>query len=317
MINIENLICKRGLGMIMYTDSRRSIIDQLSEEDNIEIGTQYKSDYLMNHYGITTNQYYNICINGDINYSPICACPKCENVVKFRTLSVGYYKYCCKSCTMIGKTMPVEQIEKMRKTKTGVSLTPEHRAAIVKGRIGIRHSESAKENMRKARINIINGPWTDKHYEGHKNFGESGGVFGIMYANPEKYDISKLGQNSRFKSGVFSSLKSNRCYYRSSYELKLMEILEEDSSVVSFFMEPFLIPYVGLDKKNHKYIPDCLIKYVNNVNVLVEVKPERLLNTPTNILKFEAGKEYCKNNNMEYVIWTEKELFINKKNVIR
>jgi hypothetical protein len=39
-----------------------------------------------------------------------------------------------------------------------------------------------------------------------------------------------------------------------------------------------------------------------------EIKPKKLLSLNLNVLKFSAGIEFAKNNNMEYCIVTEDEL---------
>ena len=316
MINKEDLACRRSFGKILYTESRRSIIDQLSEKENKIIGTQYKIQYFKENYNINEIEYYNICVFGDINYSPKCKSTICNNLVKFRCFSMGYYDYCCKKCSRREQIISPEQKEKFAHCNRGRKLTPEHIAKVIASRIGTHHSEEAKEHMRQARLKVGFIPWSDQKRESMKSFLESGGVFGKMYANPDKYDISKLCGKNQFKSGNFESKKSDKNYhYRSSYELRMMEILESDPIVVEFTMEPFSIQYIGIDNKKHKYIPDCLVEYTDNTFSLIEIKPERRITESINILKFKAAEKYCELNNMKFIIWTEKDLFI--KNVVK
>jgi len=311
MIDKNSLVCKKSFGEILYTDSKRSIIDQLSD-DNIIIGTQYKTKYFKETYNINEIEYYNICVKGDIYYTQKCNSSVCNNLVKFRGLSVGYYNHCCKKCSRREQIISTEQKEKFAHCNKGKKLSPEHIQKIIDKRIGTHHSEEAKENMRKARLNIGFIPWSEEKRESMKNFLKSGGVFGKMYANPKKYDLSKLHGKNQFKSGVFESKKSTKkCYYRSSYELKLLEILEDDINVIKITVEPFSIIYEGIDQKNHRYLPDCLVELIDHSKILIEVKPERLLNTEKNILKINAGVEYCKSHNIEFSVLTEKELWNN------
>ena len=68
------------------------------------------------------------------------------------------------------------------------------------------------------------------------------------------------------------------------------------------------IKYLDTNGKLRYYIPDFLI----NNKILEEIKPLVLVNSPTfnNNLKQSAAIEYCKENNLEYRIITEKELKI-------
>lgn len=68
----------------------------------------------------------------------------------------------------------------------------------------------------------------------------------------------------------------------------------------------------------HNYVPDFLVDTI----YLEEIKPKNLLNLKLNKIKFKAGKKYCKENNLNYLIITEnilkdylsKALIIHNKN---
>lgn len=71
-------------------------VDQL-KEDRTLIWNGYIEGYLNNTYGITSQQYYNLIVNGDIN-SPN-RCPICQNPTNYiGRLSRGYHETCSPSC---------------------------------------------------------------------------------------------------------------------------------------------------------------------------------------------------------------------------
>ena len=72
----------------------------------------------------------------------------------------------------------------------------------------------------------------------------------------------------------------------------------------------FYLDYI-LDGINRHYIPDLLIKYADDSKLLVEIKPSYKVNSEECIAKFSAAASYCSNNNMNFVVWTEKDLFAN------
>jgi len=110
-----------------------------------------------------------------------------------------------------------------------------------------------------------------------------------------------------YKQGKFYSLKNNRqLHYRSSYELQAYKIFEKDDKVISYENEPFSIRYKDKNNIERGYRPDVLVIYVNGKKDLVEIKPKKFLQE--NILKFEIGRKYADENNMNFVIMTEDDL---------
>jgi|TARA_B100001245_G_scaffold106914_1_gene78011 hypothetical protein len=116
--------------------------------------------------------------------------------------------------------------------------------------------------------------------------------------------------------------------YRSSYELKFMNWCDLNESVKGWASEEVAIPYRNpLDNKVHKYMVDFYIQ-VDKKKYLVEVKPERFTKPPetqkrktkryiqevaqygVNEAKWKSAKDFCKKQNMEFMIITEKELGI-------
>ena len=116
--------------------------------------------------------------------------------------------------------------------------------------------------------------------------------------------------------------------YRSSYELKFMNWCDLNESVKGWASEEVAIPYRNpLDNKVHKYMVDFYIQ-VDKKKYLVEVKPERFTKPPetqkrktkryiqevaqygVNEAKWKSAKDFCKKQNMEFMIITEKDLGI-------
>src|SRR5208282_46921 len=101
--------------------------------------------------------------------------------------------------------------------------------------------------------------------------------------------------------GTISTQKGEIITFRSEYELTYINKLEGDSTVVKFLYEPFRIPYTFQDKER-VYIPDFLVSYTSGDKELVEVKPAALVNDAMNRSKFEAARDYCKEQGIKFSI---------------
>lgn len=123
--------------------------------------------------------------------------------------------------------------------------------------------------------------------------------------------------------------------YRSSWELKLMVRLDTDPRFLKWASEEFIIPYISpVDNRPHRYFVDFIVQYKNRngevKKAAVEVKPDAQTRPPkqpkrvtkrfvesvqtyaVNEAKWKAATEWCKNQNMDFIILTEKELGITK-----
>jgi hypothetical protein len=114
--------------------------------------------------------------------------------------------------------------------------------------------------------------------------------------------------------------------YRSMWERHCFKWCDENPKVKYWSSEEVVIPYLyEVDKKIHRYFMDLKIVYESGKTVLVEIKPAKELSPPTgnrrtkryiiegytyikNINKWEAAKEYAKDQGWGFEIWTEKEL---------
>ena len=125
-------------------------------------------------------------------------------------------------------------------------------------------------------------------------------------------------------------------YYRSSYELKMFQYCDLRENIIYWESEEKTIPYLDpITGRWKRYFPDIFIKYKDNEGnirkALIEIKPQKDLIEPEknpkrktkswvyrvqmwarNQAKWSAAKEWCKDRNVEFRIFTEKELFNSK-----
>ena len=105
---------------------------------------------------------------------------------------------------------------------------------------------------------------------------------------------------------------------------------DRNENIIEWSSEEFAIPYKNpFDGKTHRYYPDFLVKCKIGPDiktVLIEVKPSKYLKPPNrnrkktksylyevreygrNRAKWEAAKKYCAKKDMDFLIWTEKDL---------
>ena len=138
---------------------------------------------------------------------------------------------------------------------------------------------------------------------------------------PKCGDISRL-ENSNYITGQYIPKYQEKYsgefepIYRSSYELKAFQMIEEDENILKWESETIVIPY-ELDGNINNYIVDLKIETKNGIK-LIEIKPKCKLYKPKydyllnewemNQAKWDAAKDYCKESGCGFEIWTEKEL---------
>ena len=135
--------------------------------------------------------------------------------------------------------------------------------------------------------------------------------------NPEKYkgDLSKIE-------------------FRSSWEIKMFNWLDLNPCVIQWSSEEVIIPYFDpCQNKMRRYFVDiwAMIKTSEGIKkFLIEIKPDKFTKEPvppkrktkryieevmqyaTNTAKWEAANKVCKENDMQFLILTEKHLGITK-----
>lgn len=125
---------------------------------------------------------------------------------------------------------------------------------------------------------------------------------------------------------------ANNIIYRSTWEIKVMNYLDENPNVIWWGSEELPIPYLSpIDKKKHRYFPDFIAKMKKSdgtvMTYVIEVKPEKQTQPPTqkrktktylqeavtyeiNKAKWYAAEEFCKDHGWHFLILTEKHLGI-------
>ncbi len=111
--------------------------------------------------------------------------------------------------------------------------------------------------------------------------------------------ISKAIKEGRFHpeshciSGEFYSKKNKKSlHYRSQLELNWYKVLEKQTKVKKYQVEPCIIPY-EFEGSTHHYLPDLRIVYTDGSSELVEIKPESEFNDPKNQAKWIVATEWC------------------------
>ena len=117
--------------------------------------------------------------------------------------------------------------------------------------------------------------------------------------------------------------------YRSNWERRFMVYCDKNDDIVFWASEELPIPYYNpVTKKVHRYFPDFIIKTSKGKRFMIEIKPAKYLEPPKpqakrtkrffgeqvefikNQAKWKAASAYCEDQNMEFKVFTEKELGI-------
>jgi hypothetical protein len=121
----------------------------------------------------------------------------------------------------------------------------------------------------------------------------------------------KRKKRGRYQRGEYVSTKTGNLYkYRSGWEEKFMVYLDSNPAVKHWTYEQTVIEYVSniRTKKVRRYYPDFYIKYQDDNEEIVEIKPKRKLEQTIIKKKASAAELWCKSHGMTYVILTEIEL---------
>lgn len=141
--------------------------------------------------------------------------------------------------------------------------------------------------------------------------------------------MSKYSQGEFIPKNPSKIVGNARIFYRSSWELTVMSLLDTHPNVIQWASESVTIPYINpLTGRRHTYIPDFLILYKDKNGrqraELIEVKPSKeaiaenarskrdkaalIINTA----KWASAVQWCKKNGINFRILTEREIYINK-----
>jgi len=121
--------------------------------------------------------------------------------------------------------------------------------------------------------------------------------------------------------------------YRSSWELSVMQMCDENAAIQNWASESIKIPYKDpLTGKNTVYVPDFLVVFVDKNNnrkaEIWEIKPANQTlkehvgknkynqaQYVRNMVKWAAATNYCKNHKMTFRIITEHDLYHTGKKI--
>ena len=109
-----------------------------------------------------------------------------------------------------------------------------------------------------------------------------------------------------FKEGNFVSQKmgGQTVHYRSSYELEVYKLLENEKTVVGYEAEPFKLPYY-FGGKWLDYIPDLKVHFTDGSIQIWEVKPSNMTAFKKNKAKWTAMEEHAKKMGWQFKVITE------------
>jgi hypothetical protein len=121
----------------------------------------------------------------------------------------------------------------------------------------------------------------------------------------------------------------NQIIYRSLWERKVMVYCDKNDAIIEWGSEEVIVPYLSpMDGKIHRYFPDFYMKVRqadgSTKKFIIEVKPKSQCKQPVknpkrrttkwfnevktfaiNQAKWKSAEEYCKDQGMEFKIFTE------------
>lgn len=108
--------------------------------------------------------------------------------------------------------------------------------------------------------------------------------------------------------GDFPSLKLGRMVrYGSTIERDLLYFLEYRQTVIWYCEQPRIIEQILLDGQRHRYTPDYEV-HDGTDRLLVECKPEALLESPHAQQQRQIGQTWSQENGYGFVTYTDTEL---------
>lgn len=112
----------------------------------------------------------------------------------------------------------------------------------------------------------------------------------------------KTAKMPNSKSGYYLSEKAGKIFYRSSWELKVAEILDKNPLVVWYDLEPFYIKYKdanGIERGNRI---DFFVFLKNGSFSFVDVKPKSMIKLDNNEIKIKNQEKYAKDHGWFYYL---------------
>jgi hypothetical protein len=124
--------------------------------------------------------------------------------------------------------------------------------------------------------------------------------------------VRKVSSRGRNIIGRFPSLKMKRMIsFESLIERDYIYLLDYEADVDMFEEQPLTIKYRHEGKKR-SYTPDFHVLQ-SGQHLLVECKPQKLVNQPDNQYKFAAAKQWCTTQGWEFQVVTDEQLRSNRR----
>jgi len=114
-----------------------------------------------------------------------------------------------------------------------------------------------------------------------------------------------LFKGRRIAHGWYTSPKAGKVYYKSGWEYAVIEYLDKTSLVLSYQVEPFFIPYIDINGRARRTLPDFLVELNTGEQIMLEVKPKRMTTYLNNPYKIAGQKAYCQKHNIKHYVVTD------------
>ena len=117
-------------------------------------------------------------------------------------------------------------------------------------------------------------------------------------------------RSRRAKRGVITTVKGGVVNYRSSWEMEYALWLDGNPDVASFGHETLIIEYVSNARTGRKrrYYPDFVVRYVDGLVEVVEIKPAKRVHHARVQKKTIAAGEWARVNGATFRVITEVQL---------
>jgi len=129
--------------------------------------------------------------------------------------------------------------------------------------------------------------------------------------------VRTIPKNYRNLTGLANSQKANDAFFESSLERDFLTMIEFDSCIESYDVQPVCISWVDSNGRKRKYTPDVLLSYIsgrssfsNSNIVLCEIKYRSDIQKNWEGLKpkFKAAIRYAKEQGWRFKLFTENEI---------
>lgn len=122
-------------------------------------------------------------------------------------------------------------------------------------------------------------------------------------AQVKNFKNHKPSLHKNHNSGHYFSEKFGEVFFfRSDWELQILEFFSTCDLVVDLATEELCIPYMNSENRLRYTKPDLEVTLQNSQEIVIEVKPSSLLTYKENPYKLKALREYCQDNNLKFLL---------------